>query len=84
VVRPSEDVGRIAATRYRERGGSAGMDLLPSRIIRAALRGVPTDEADLLSYLYFDRCYTRLLVELGRDRQIGQLAPSPFGDLSEY
>jgi NTE family protein len=67
VVRPSEDLGRLAATCYRERGGAASMDLLPSLIIRAALRGVPTEEADLLSYLYFDRCFTRQLVELGRE-----------------
>ena len=67
VVRPSEDIGRIAASCYRERGAAAAMDLLPSLIIRAALRGVPTDEADLLSYLFFDRCFTRQLVELGRE-----------------
>jgi hypothetical protein len=33
---------------------------------RLALRGVPRGEADLLSYLFFDGCYTRQLVELGR------------------
>jgi len=66
VVRPSEDLGRIAADCFHSRGGAAAMDLLPSLIVRAALRGVPPEEADLLSYLYFDRCFTRRLVDLGR------------------
>ena len=34
---------------------------------RIASRGVPHDEADLLSYLYFDRRFTRQLVEMGRE-----------------
>jgi hypothetical protein len=32
-----------------------------------ARRGLPGDEADLLSCLYFDRCFTSQLVELGRE-----------------
>ena len=28
---------------------------------------MPGEEADLLSYLYFDRCFTSQLVELGRE-----------------
>ena len=65
VVRPSEDVGRIAA--HCMRGGRArSLGFLPSLVARTALRGVPADEADLLSYLLFDRCFTSELVALGR------------------
>jgi len=42
------------------------LGFLPALVARTALRGVPEDEADLLSYLLFDRCYTSELVALGR------------------
>ena len=64
-IRPSEDVGRLAWRCY-ERTGVSNLGPLPALLARAALRGVPRDEADLLSYLYFDRCFTRELVEMGR------------------
>jgi NTE family protein len=66
-VRPGEDLGRIAGACYRERGDAASLGVLPALFTRLALRGVPEDEADLLSYLLFDRCYTDRLVELGRE-----------------
>ncbi len=65
VVRPSEDIGRVAADCMRGRRARS-LGFLPSLIARTALRGVPEDEADLLSYLLFDRCYTSELVGLGR------------------
>jgi NTE family protein len=66
VVRPSEDIGRIAAQCYRKHGaGSLGA--LPSLLTRFALRGVPEGEADLLSYVFFDRRFTADLVALGRE-----------------
>jgi len=66
VVRPSEDIGRIAAHCYRKHGaGSLGA--LPSLLTRFALRGVPEGEADLLSYVFFDRRFTADLVALGRE-----------------
>jgi NTE family protein len=67
VVRPSADIGRIAAECHRESGGLRTLGVLPELIARAALRGVPQDEADLLSYLYFDRLFTTRLLELGRE-----------------
>jgi NTE family protein len=65
VIRPSEDVGRLAAACMRGRRGRS-LAFLPALVARTALRGVPENEADLLSYLLFDRCYTSELVALGR------------------
>jgi NTE family protein len=66
VVRPGEDLGRVAAACYRKHGAGA-LGALPSLFTRLALRGVPEDEADLLSYLFFDRRFTAELVALGRE-----------------
>lgn len=67
LVRPSADLGRIAAEVYKQAGGPRSLGWLGSMIAFAAQRGVPRDEADLLSYLYFDRRFTRRLIELGRE-----------------
>ncbi|MGH0028908.1 MAG: patatin-like phospholipase family protein [Myxococcota bacterium] len=67
VVRPSQDIGAIAADAYHEgRRSARSRGLLASLLARSALRGVPRDEADLFSYLYFDGTYTEPLIELGR------------------
>ncbi len=66
VVRPGEDIGAVAAACYRKHGGGA-LGALPSLLTRLALRGVPEGEADLLSYLFFDRRFTAELVALGRE-----------------
>ncbi len=66
VVRPGDDIGRVAAACYRKHGAGA-LGALPSLLTRLALRGVPEDEADLLSYLFFDRRFTSELVALGRE-----------------
>jgi NTE family protein len=65
-IRPHEDIGAIAAACY-ERSGRFELGILPALLTRAVLRGVPEGEADLLSYLYFDRCFTRELITLGRE-----------------
>jgi NTE family protein len=66
VVRPSQDAGQLAARGFRREGSGRSLGALPGLLSRLATRGVPADEADLLSYLLFDRCFTSALVELGR------------------
>ena len=67
ILRPSQDLGRLAAECYAAKGSARAMGILPSLLARLAKQGVPDDEADLLSYLYFDGCYTSQLIELGRE-----------------
>lgn len=67
MVRPSEDLGRVAAECFRSAEGREDLGILPSLLGRFAMRGVPEGEGDLLSYLYFDRRYTGTLVDLGRE-----------------
>ena len=67
VVRPGDDIGRLAAHAYRRQQRSGGLGALPSLLTRLALRGVPDEEADLLSYLFFDRSFTAELIALGRE-----------------
>jgi NTE family protein len=67
VIRPSRDIGEIAADAYHRRSNaSRSRGLLARLLARAALHGVPEDEADLFSYLYFDASFTEPLIELGR------------------
>jgi NTE family protein len=65
-IRPSQDIGALAARCYT-REGRRSLGVLPSLFTSLARRGVPEDEADLLSYLLFDRCFTHPLLELGRE-----------------
>jgi NTE family protein len=65
VLRPGQDVGRVAAECYR-RQGPRSLGVLPGLLTSLAQRGAPPGEADLLSYLLFDRCFTERLVEMGR------------------
>ncbi len=67
VVRPSRDIGAIAAEAHRGRGRlTRSRGVLAELLARTALRGVPDDEADLFSYLFFDSSFARPLIELGR------------------
>ena len=64
-MRPSEDLGRIAAEVYRSRPPKASpqvrwlLSLIADQVNRAE------GESDLLSYLYFDRHFTGELEQLG-------------------
>jgi NTE family protein len=67
VIRPSRDIGAIAADAYHHRShASRSRGLLPRLLARSVLRGVPEEEADLFSYLHFDANFTEPLLELGR------------------
>jgi NTE family protein len=66
VVRPSADISKLAADAYRNRRDtSRSRGVLAFLLARTALLGVPENEADLLSYIYFDASYTAPLFELG-------------------
>jgi len=71
VLRPSEDLGGIAAACTRGRRARS-LGALPSLLVSSLMRGVPEDEADLLSFVLFDRCYTTELMALGRADALAQ------------
>ncbi len=62
-IRPSEDIGRLAAD-YVRRGKLRGGPVVTRRILQMLDVGVGT-EADLASYLLFDGDFCRKLVDLG-------------------
>ena len=65
-LRPSRDLGEIADECLRHRPRSRDVRTWISRnIARYAARGA-LGEADLLSYLFFDKCYAEHLIALGR------------------
>jgi NTE family protein len=62
-LRPSDDLGRIAAEVFR-----ASADRLPwatRRLLGVIAGGEHANEADLMSYLFFDRAFTAPLEDLG-------------------
>lgn len=63
VVRPSEDLGKIAESYVRSNRLRAGPAL---RRVLALLDVGAASEADLASYLLFDGSFARRLIELGR------------------
>jgi len=74
VLRPSRDIGRMAA---------AFEDRLP-RALRYMIRGLGTrraSDADLLSYLVFERRYLEQLIELGeRDAELHRARIAHFAE----
>jgi len=67
MVRPSQDLGNLAADCLRHQKPSRGIsDWLSHQVVRYAGHGT-MGEADLLSYLFFDRCYAEHLIDLGRE-----------------
>lgn len=63
-VRPSEDIGRMAAEHVRK-GKFQGNPLLTKRLFSLLDIGAG-DESDLASYLLFDGPFCRRLIEMGR------------------
>ena len=64
-IRPSEDIGRIAARHvHRVRKGLLGVGLR-DLAFRLLARNSPEEEADLMSYLLFDGLYAAELMDLG-------------------
>ncbi len=64
VVRPSEDMGRMASEHVR-RGRYRGDPMMTKRLFHLLDLGAGAD-ADLASYLLFDGTFCRQLIELGR------------------
>jgi NTE family protein len=64
-LRPSKDLGELAAECLQERRARGLRDWISRNVVRYVERGT-LGEADLLSYLFFDRCYTEHLITLGR------------------
>jgi NTE family protein len=65
-LRPSRDLGVVAAECLEQHRRIHGLRAwLSDAAVRYAVHGIAA-EADLLSYLYFDRCYTEHLIDLGR------------------
>jgi NTE family protein len=64
-LRPSRDIGAIAADCLAHQRSHSVREWLSRNLARYAGRG-SVAEADLLSYLFFDRCFIDHLLELGR------------------
>jgi hypothetical protein len=66
LIQPSQDLGELALECLKHHPPNQRVrDWLSRNIARYAARGA-VGEADLLSYLLFDRCYASHLIELGR------------------
>ncbi len=81
VVRPSQDLGRMAAALLRRERAKLGQ-ILGRTLLRMMDMGEGADSADLASYLLFDGVYARELIALGRadaHAQRDEIADFVFG-----
>jgi NTE family protein len=83
VVRPSDDIGRLASEHVR-RGRFRGDPIVTKRLLTLLDFGGGS-EADLASYLLFDGAFCRQLIELGRSdaKARREELVAFFGDASE-
>jgi NTE family protein len=66
-LQPSRDLGELAGQCLKRRARSGGLrGWIGRNVTRYATLGAD-EEADLLSYLFFDHCYAEHLIELGRN-----------------
>jgi NTE family protein len=65
-IRPSKDLGAIAAECVAHRKQRGAPETWSTRMLLRLGGRDDANEADLLSYLYFDGCYAKHLIELGR------------------
>jgi NTE family protein len=64
-IRPSRDIGELAYQCAEHHRWSSGLRArLASAMVRYATRGA-AEEGDLLSYVFFDRCFAEHLIEMG-------------------
>ncbi len=63
LVRPSQDIGRLAAQHVRK--GKLSGSLVARQLLTLLDNGM-NDESDLASYLLFDGAFARKLIDLGR------------------
>ncbi len=66
-LRPSKDIGSMAAEYARSREFMRGDRGVTARLIRTLARAEPRTEADLTSYLLFDGGFAERLMELGME-----------------
>jgi NTE family protein len=65
MVRPSMDLGELAAHYARSEAFERAATGLTGRLVRRLAESEVSDEADLLSYVLFDGGFAKLLVDLG-------------------
>jgi NTE family protein len=64
-IRPSEDIGMLAAQYVHQMRDKPSNTWIGRLAFRTLTRGAPEGEADLMSYLLFDRDYASSLISLG-------------------